>query len=198
VGAQRARSFSRRNSALRFGPPIFGSNQAKTANASPRRASPIACSPCPAEAHDLPFAEASFDAIISFDAYHYFGTDDLYLGYISSFLKAGGRLGVVVPGLQQELSGSPPAHLMRYWNWEFCSFHSPAWWRRHWEKTGLLNVEVADPLPEGSKLWREWNELCARYGGECLRHGVKQEAEMLKVDDGRTFCFTRVIAQKLL
>jgi len=30
--------------------------------------------------HALPFSERSFDAIVSFDAYHYFGTDDLYLG----------------------------------------------------------------------------------------------------------------------
>ena len=32
-----------------------------------------------AEAHDLPFADGYFDAIVSIDAYHYFGTDDLYL-----------------------------------------------------------------------------------------------------------------------
>jgi ubiquinone/menaquinone biosynthesis C-methylase UbiE len=49
--------------------------------------------PVSVEAHALPFSERSFDAIVSFDAYHYFGTDDLYLGYISSFLKPGGRLG---------------------------------------------------------------------------------------------------------
>jgi cyclopropane fatty-acyl-phospholipid synthase-like methyltransferase len=150
-----------------------------------------------AEAHDLPFSEESFDAIISLDAYHYFGTDDLYLGYISRFLKSGGRLGIVVPGLRQELSDFPPPHLKRYWAWDFCSFHSPRWWRRHWEKTGLLNVEVADMLPEGWKLWREWNELCARYGSEHLRHIAREEAEMLDVDGGRTFCFTRAIAQKL-
>jgi cyclopropane fatty-acyl-phospholipid synthase-like methyltransferase len=49
-----------------------------------------------AEAHDLPFAEGSFDAIVSFDAYHYFGTDDLYLGYISKFLKPGGHLACLI------------------------------------------------------------------------------------------------------
>ena len=32
-----------------------------------------------AEAHDLPFSDGFFDAMISVDAYHYFGTDDLYL-----------------------------------------------------------------------------------------------------------------------
>lgn len=100
-----------------------------------------------------PFSERSFDAIVSFDAYHYFGTDDLYLGYISSFLKLGGRLGIVVPGTLEELSEVPPPHLAQYWAWDFCSFHSPGWWRRHSEKTGLLQIETADTLTDGWKLW---------------------------------------------
>jgi ubiquinone/menaquinone biosynthesis C-methylase UbiE len=152
--------------------------------------------PISAEAHDLPFAEASFDAIVSFDAYHYFGTDDLYLGYISKFLKPGGHLGIVVPGLQMELSEFPPPHLARYWVWDFCSFHSPEWWRRHWEKTGLMELEVADWLPNGWKLWLEWEELCVEFGSEKLRQCASEEAEMLRVDDGRTFGFARVIAKK--
>jgi cyclopropane fatty-acyl-phospholipid synthase-like methyltransferase len=150
-----------------------------------------------AEAHALPCAEGSFDAIVSLDAYHYFGTDDLYLGYISKFLKPGGRLAIVVPGIIHEFTDHlPPEHLSAYWDWEFCSFHSAAWWRSHWEKTGLLNVEVADTLPDGWKLWLEWNELCADFGREQLREIATKEAEMLRVDDGRSFCFTRLIAQK--
>ena len=69
---------------------------------------PSSVFPVSVEAHALPFSERSFDAIVSFDAYHYFGTDDLYLGYISSFLKLGGRLGIVVPGTREELSEVPP------------------------------------------------------------------------------------------
>jgi hypothetical protein len=90
----------------------------------------------------------------------------------------------------------PPPHLARYWVWDFCSFHSPAWWRRHWEKTGLMELEVADWLPNGWKLWLEWNDLCAEFGLESLRQFASQEAEMLRVDNGRTFGFARVIAQK--
>src|SRR5262249_48057556 len=74
--------------------------------------------PVLAEAHALPFAHESFDAIVSLDAYHYFGTDDLYLGTIVKFLKPGGRIGIVVPGVTRELDG-PPAHLEQWWDWEF-------------------------------------------------------------------------------
>jgi len=151
--------------------------------------------PILAEAHDLPFAEGYFDAIVSLDAYHYFGTDDLYLGYIASFLRPGGQLGIVTPCVLDELADLPPPHLSPYWVWDFCSFHSPAWWRRHWEKTGLLTVEVADALPDGCKLWLEWNEVCVEHGSEKLRRLVEQETKMLRVDDGRTFGFTRVVGR---
>jgi cyclopropane fatty-acyl-phospholipid synthase-like methyltransferase len=152
--------------------------------------------PVSVEAHSLPFPEASFDAIVSFDAYHYFGTDDLYLGYISSFLRPGGRLGIVVPGTLQELSEVPPPHLAQHWVWDFCSFHSPSWWRRHWEKTGLLEVERADTLPDGWKVWLEWNVLCEQHGQQKLAATAHREAEMLREDDGRTFGFTRLIARR--
>jgi cyclopropane fatty-acyl-phospholipid synthase-like methyltransferase len=148
-----------------------------------------------AEAHTLPFPERSFDAIVSLDAYHYFGTDDLYLGYISSFLKPGGRLGIVVPGTREELSEVPPPHLRKHWVWEFCSFHSASWWRRHWEKTGLVEIEAADALSDGWKLWLEWNEVCEQFGRPELARLVHRESEMLRVDDGRTLGFTRLVAK---
>jgi cyclopropane fatty-acyl-phospholipid synthase-like methyltransferase len=55
--------------------------------------------PIHAEAHALPFAEDFFDVIVSVDAYHYFGTDDLYLGYLAPFLKKEGQIAIAVPGL---------------------------------------------------------------------------------------------------
>ncbi len=152
--------------------------------------------PLSAEAHALPFADAEFDAIVSFDAYHYFGTDDLYLGYLSRFVKPGGRLGIVVPGVREELAEFPPPHLAPYWVSDFCSLHSPGWWRRHWEKTGLLEIEVADALAEGWKLWLEWNELCDEFGRRDLAPLARREAQMLRVDGGRTFGFTRLVARR--
>ena len=74
--------------------------------------------PVHAEAHTLPFADGFFDALVSLDAYHYFGTDDLYIGYCSRFVKDGGQIGVVVPGLRQEFTEGLPDHLAPYWQWE--------------------------------------------------------------------------------
>ncbi len=68
---------------------------------------------CPirAEAHTLPFAAGSFDAIISIDAFPYLGTDVLYLDDLARFLRPGVLLGVVVPGLSRPLTGGVPPRL---------------------------------------------------------------------------------------
>ncbi len=152
--------------------------------------------PMHVEAHAMPFAENSFDAIVSFDAYHYFGTDDLYVGYVTKFLKPGGVLGIVVPGVAHELNGEVPEHARPFWDWEFCSFHSAGWWRRHWEKTGLVTVERSDWLEEGWTFWRDWNLICAEACDGERRDGRLSEAKMLEIDNGRTFGFVRTIARK--
>jgi cyclopropane fatty-acyl-phospholipid synthase-like methyltransferase len=149
--------------------------------------------PVHAEAHALPFAEEYFDVIFSFDAYHYFGTDDLYIGYISKFIRPGGSLCIAVPGLVQELPEGPPESLP-YWDWDFCSFHSPDWWRRHWSKSGRVEIELADSLAHGWELWAEWDECCAQAGNG--KDWAAREAEMLRLDGGQTFTFSRVVAKR--
>jgi cyclopropane fatty-acyl-phospholipid synthase-like methyltransferase len=149
--------------------------------------------PIHAEAHSLPFAEQFFDAIVSMDAYHYFGTDELYLGYILRFLKTNGQIGIVVPGLQNEFGEHVPKHLNKYWNWEFFSFHSPDWWRRHWGKMGLVNVELADSDPEGWRHWMKWEKIIFEQE---KNEYAQQEADMLEVDAGRNLGFTRIVARK--
>ncbi|MGI8867767.1 MAG: SAM-dependent methyltransferase [Mycobacteriales bacterium] len=147
--------------------------------------------PVHVEAHSLPFAEAFFDALISVDAYHYFGTDDLYIGYYSRFVRPGGGIGFVVPGLAYESDELPPDRLAAYWKWDFCSFHSPGWWRRHLEKTGLVTVEVADRLPDGWRDWLQWNEVCDADRGQ-----PGDEAAMLRTDAGQLLGFARVAARR--
>ncbi len=148
--------------------------------------------PIHAEAHALPFADNFFDAAISADAYHYFGTDNLYLGYYARFVRPGGQLGIIVPGLQEEITGAVPDHLAPYWEPDFWSFHSPAWWRRHWEQAGVVNVQYADTLPNGWQHWLHWLEVALANG----YRSSPEEAEMVRRDAGRYLGFTRLVAQK--
>ncbi len=149
--------------------------------------------PVHAEAHSLPFADEFFDAIVSMDAYHYWGTDDLYLRkYFTRLVKPGGQMGIVVPGLTQELSSSePPDHLRPYWYWGFCSFHSPEWWRRHWEKCGIVTVELADMIPNGWKHWLASGEIAVEW-----QDREDDETEMVRLDAGRNLGFTRMVARR--
>lgn len=109
-----------------------------------------------AEAHALPYAEDFFDAAISVDAYHYFGTDELYFPqHFAKLVKSGGQFGIISPGIREEFVNGLTAGLETHWEPEMYSWHSAEWWRRHWEKTGLVEVGLADTLPDGKEIWRE-------------------------------------------
>jgi SAM-dependent methyltransferase len=119
--------------------------------------------PMHAEARSLPFANEFFDVIVSIDSFPYYGTDDMYLNYLARFVKPGGLIGVAGAGLMQEIEGAVPEHLQAWWEPEpglWC-LHSAPWWRRHWERTGIVTVELADPMPDGWRLWLEWQKAVA-------------------------------------
>jgi cyclopropane fatty-acyl-phospholipid synthase-like methyltransferase len=157
--------------------------------------------PVHAEAHALPYAEGFFDVAVSLDAYHYFGTDDLYLGtYFAPLVRPGGQLGIVVPGLVSEWDGEPPPHLAPHFaeSWDFWSFHSPSWWRRHWSRTGLVDVEVADLVPEGWQLWLHSDEASLALGH---MHGPFRERApvwiaAMREDAGRNLGLSRLVARR--
>lgn len=151
--------------------------------------------PIHAEAHNLPYADGFFDAAISLDAYHYFGTNDMYYGwYLNRLLKPGAQLAIHVPGLRQEIDGDqPPEHMRPYWDWEYFTFHSPQWWARHFFRTGMVDVERAGWLEDGWQYWLTWNEEAPNLFGE---GSSNKEAEMLRLDAGRYLGFSRVVVRK--
>ncbi len=153
--------------------------------------------PIHAEAHALPFAGAFFDAIVSVDAYHYFGTDDLYVGYIAHFLKEGGQIAAVSPGLASEIGSKVPDELAPFWVWDFCSFHSPSWWREHWEKTGKVQVDLADSIEDGWKDWLIFGEAKLPLTGDHWKRAATDEVAMLRIDQGKNLGFSRIVATKV-
>ncbi len=103
------------------------------------------------------------------------------------------------PGVSAEFD-EVPDHLKGWWIPDFWAFHSPAWWRRHWERSGLVSVEVADMVPNGWRLWADWDRLCISLPLEPLFPGDDLgvlELEALERDSGRVLGFTRVVARKL-
>jgi ubiquinone/menaquinone biosynthesis C-methylase UbiE len=106
--------------------------------------------PIQADARNLPFAENYFDAIVIIDSYTYFGTDDKYLPYLARFVKPGGLIGIVDVAFRHEIEtfDQVPEFLkddyQRYWYY----VHSADWWRKMWERTGLVEILCAENFPE--------------------------------------------------
>jgi SAM-dependent methyltransferase len=117
--------------------------------------------PIHADARSLPFAADFFDAIVSNDSFPYYGTDEHYLNYLARFVKPGGAIGIAGAGLMSELEGQIPDSLKAWWEPAMSCLHSAAWWRRHWERTGILDIELADSMPEGWRLWLQWQVIVA-------------------------------------
>ena len=150
--------------------------------------------PILAEAHALPFAHGSFDAIVSLDAYQYFGTDDLYLGYISKFLKPGGRIGMVYPNQTHE-NDEPPTHLKHWWEWDFCCFHSPLCRPHHLAKTCLVTVETAEWMPDGHALWLDWYRSTVHLLKGFHLDGATSGIAMLEADREQLLGFSCAVAR---
>jgi ubiquinone/menaquinone biosynthesis C-methylase UbiE len=156
---------------------------------------------CPihAEAHSLPYAEEFFDAIVSMDSYQYYGTDDLYLPYFHKFLKPGGQIGIVVPGLIKDFSGPVPEHLMKprtnrstFWVDECWCFHTAVWWQKLWQRYSSIEKVKADVLPDGWKDWLQYENACEEAGTLIFA----TEADVLKEDAGRYMALVRVVGRK--
>lgn len=145
--------------------------------------------PIHADARALPYAADFFDAIVSIDSFIYYGTDDNYLNYLARFVKPGGRIGIAQVGLRNEMEEEVPAHLREWWSQDqLWSVHSAAWWRRHWGRTGILEIEEADMLPDGWRLWRDWLRMIAPDNA--------MEIGALEADAGSQLGYVRVVGRR--
>ncbi|WBW97801.1 SAM-dependent methyltransferase [Oceanirhabdus sp. W0125-5] len=147
--------------------------------------------PIHADAHSLPFAHGFFDAIVSIDAYHYFGTNEMYLESLIRYLKPNGQIGIVVPSVHKEFDSKVPENLKPYWEPYLFTHHSPNWWKELWERSETVTVQVADTMPNGYDNWLKWDKTL-KEAGILKRNG---DVEMLEADGGN-FTFARIVANK--
>ncbi|RSO10870.1 SAM-dependent methyltransferase [Streptomyces sp. WAC 06783] len=149
-----------------------------------------------AKAHALPFEAESFDAIVSVDAFEYFGTADMCLPYLVRFLRQGGQLGFATPAMTwevRELGGIPP-HIKKVVGWEAIAWHTARWWRFQWEVTELVTVTSAQLQQDGRRDWLLWARACAAHRPDDLAH--RPVIDMLTADGGDFLGFALVTARK--
>lgn len=156
---------------------------------------------CPlrGEAHALPFARGFFDAVVSIDSYHYYGTDELYLDYLCRFVRPGGWIGVVVPGLTQSIPGKVPDHLMTpqtngkvFWESGCRSFKTASFWSDLWMRSGSVRDVAVDIQPDGWRHWRDFESALERAGKSVF----PSDAEALDADKGAYIGLLRITGSR--
>jgi hypothetical protein len=92
-------------------------------------------------------------------------------------------------GVMREIEGGAPDHLREWWEPpSYACLHSAAWWRRHWERTAIVDIEVADTLADGWEYWREWVTMVAPANA--------LEIRTLEADRGRYLGYVRLVGRR--
>ena len=120
--------------------------------------SPDQIVPLRAEAHELPFAQEFFDAVVSIDSYHYFGLDSAYLGkHLLPLVKRGGPILIVVPGMKRDIHDNIPPEMLISWSPEdLDTIHDAAYWRNVLSTTPEAELLQITEMEGYEECWNEW------------------------------------------
>jgi len=147
--------------------------------------------PIHADAYSLPFAEQYFDAVISIDAYQYFGANEQYLDcHLAPLVKEGGIFAIAMPGVKAEFNEGVPLELQPFLSSSVddIHWHTCDWWRKLWEHSTNVYVESVREMNCFSKAWEEWLL--------CDNDYARDNIALLKADDGKYMNLISLIATK--
>lgn len=147
--------------------------------------------PIQADACSLPFANQYFDAVISVDAYQYFGANEQYLDdHLTPLVKEGGIFAIAMPGVKNEFDEIIPEELQPYLSSSGSDihWHTYDWWRKLWEQSPNVYVESASEMICFSRAWYEWLQ--------CDNDYARDNIALLDADDGMYMNLISLIASK--
>ena len=89
--------------------------------------------PVKADATDLKYEKEFLDAVVSTDSYNYFGRDEKYLDEkLLPFVKKGGYIYIVVPGMKKDCHNNIPKELLLSWTPEQLDYiHDIEYWKNN-------------------------------------------------------------------
>ncbi|GFK93786.1 Demethylrebeccamycin-D-glucose O-methyltransferase [Fundidesulfovibrio magnetotacticus] len=138
---------------------------------------------------EIPFAQDSFDMILSVDAYQYFGANETMLPKLLPLVKPGGHVAVAVPGFNQDFpEGGLPPEIRPYWTPEWY-FYSPGWWRALWAKEPGLEITVLREMDSCQQAWDEWLKSPNPY--------AQGDRAMMDAGAGKYFNIIQLVGRKV-
>ncbi len=133
--------------------------------------------PLHADAHQLPFADGYFDAVVSIDAYQYFGCDDKYYDeHLKPLLKKDALVAISIPGMKYELHKNVPDEMKPFWpDKALITWHGVNWWKEMFEGK-LRDLEVKE-MTCFDRAWGDWLSTDDPY--------AIMDRKMMAADHGR-------------
>jgi SAM-dependent methyltransferase len=182
--------------AREFGVTVWAVDRAVDPTANYARIAAMGCAdrvfPLRVDVRALPLPHGYFDAAIALDSYLYYGTDERFLPFLARHLRSGAYLGVVDACFSREIDRAdqlPPA-LRAGWEADWWSVHTIDWWRRLWEKSGLVRVLRAELLPE--------SELIKQRYLDGFRHDPAEAdfVALMEAENGQLVGSFRLVGQR--
>ena len=114
--------------------------------------------PVKADASDLPFETAFFDAVVSTDSYNYFGRDERYLDEkLLPFVKPGGYLYIAIPGMKKDCHDNLPQELLLSWTPEQLDYlHDVDYWTGIVRQCSGADVISVQEMESNEEVWADW------------------------------------------
>ena len=111
-----------------------------------------------ADATALPYEKGFFDAVVSTDSYNYFGRDATYLDEkLLPFVKQGGYVYIVVPGMKKDCHHDLPEELLLSWTPEQLDYiHDMAYWKNILKQSADSELLSVYEMESNEECWRDW------------------------------------------
>ena len=114
--------------------------------------------PVKMDATDLKYDKEFFDAVVSTDSYNYFGRDEKYLDEkLLPYVKKGGYIYIVVPGMKGEYHDSIPEELLLSWTPDQLDYiQSIDYWKRIMSASKDSDIVSIHEMEGNEELWQDW------------------------------------------
>lgn len=121
--------------------------------------------PVKADATDLKYEKEFFDGVVSTDSYNYFGRDDNFLDEkLLPYVKHGGYVYIVVPGMKKDCHNAIPEELLLSWTPEQLDYiHDIEYWTDIISKSKDCEIVSIHEMESNEECWNDWIKCDNEY-----------------------------------